>query len=112
MSKAQNEEAAQDARAASVWCVYGLPAIAAAAPSPTTRSAAVAIATAAEAATTAAARSAAATLTAPAASAARPAAIARLINLDATSLQIRLVQRLNRLRGAVLIRHLNESESP
>jgi hypothetical protein len=83
-----------------------LPAVAAPS-SPSARSATVAIA----AAESAAAWTSSATLTAATSSAARSAAIARLVYLDAASFEVSLVQRLNRLRGAVLIRHLDEPES-
>jgi hypothetical protein len=90
-----------------------LPAVAAASSTATTaRPAAISIAiTEAPAASTTRAPTATVAPTATA-SGARSAAIARLINLDATALEVGLVERFDCLGGAVLIRHLNESESP
>jgi hypothetical protein len=110
------KETAQDACAASSCMLFVLPAVAAASSAAATSARATAVAAIASAEASATARTAsaaAATLaTTTASSTARPATIARLIDLDAASFQVRLVERLDGLGGTLLIRHFDESESP
>src|SRR5579872_6801989 len=99
-------------RFARTYDIAVLPAIAAASSSTSTaRASAIAAIASAEASTAAWTTAASAAPLATTASTARSAAVARLVDLDATSLQIRLVERFDGLGGTLLIRHFDESES-